>query len=141
RPAEPLNMTTRMNTRYQENILMTPLSTQAYAATNAIATPRTRLPKLSVLLALLWVLAGCAVGPEYQRPSVTIPSAYKEAPSDQPLPAHEAGTWQAAQPAEQTMRGQWWTLFGDDTLNALQREAQQANQSLRAAAARLEQAR
>src|SRR5690606_6059998 len=59
----------------------------------------------------------------------------------QPLPAHEAGTWQAAQPAEQALRGQWWTLFGDATLNALQREAQQANQSLRAAAARLQQAR
>src|SRR3546814_15943436 len=53
----------------------------------------------------------------------------------------EAGSWQTAQPAEQALRGQWWKLFGDDTLNALEDQAQQANQNLQAAAARLKQAR
>ncbi|MCD0504732.1 TolC family protein, partial [Bordetella petrii] len=93
----------------------------------------TRVP---ALLGVLLVLAGCAVGPEYQRPEVTTPAAYKEA-----LPAHEAGSWQTAQPAEQALRGEWWKLFNDETLNALETEAQQANHSLQAAAARLKQAR
>ncbi|MBO9354948.1 efflux transporter outer membrane subunit [Bordetella petrii] len=94
------------------------------------------LIRAPALLAALLVLAGCAVGPEYQRPDVDTPAAFKEA-----LPAQEAGSWQAAQPAEEALRGQWWKLFGDDTLNALEDEAQQANHSLQAAAARLKQAR
>lgn len=101
----------------------------------------TRLAKVSGLVALLLVLAGCAVGPQYQRPTVTTPAAFKEAPAVHPLPAHEAGVWQTANPADQTLRGEWWTIFGDDTLNALEHEAQQTNQNLRAAAARLKQAR
>ncbi|WP_162098135.1 efflux transporter outer membrane subunit [Bordetella petrii] len=94
------------------------------------------LTRAPALLAALLVLAGCAVGPEYQRPEVDTPAAYKEA-----LPAHEAGSWQTAQPAEEALRGEWWKLFGDDTLNALETQAQQANHSLQAAAARLKQAR
>ncbi|OZI80068.1 efflux transporter outer membrane subunit [Bordetella genomosp. 2] len=98
----------------------------------------TRVP---ALLAMLLVLAGCAVGPEYQRPDVAIPAAYKEAQAQPALAPHEAGSWQAAQPAEQALRGEWWKLFGDATLDALEAEAQQANQNLQAAAARLKQAR
>src|SRR3546814_5521426 len=94
------------------------------------------LTRAPALLAALRVLAGCAVGPEFQRPEVDTPSAVNGA-----LPAHEAGSWQTAQPAEQALRGQWWKLFGDDTLNALEDQAQQANQNLQAAAARLKQAR
>ena len=104
------------------------------------AAHRTFLRRISGLLAMLLVLAGCAVGPEYQRPLVTTPAAFKEAQVD-PLPAHEAGTWQAAQPAEQDLRGEWWKVFDDDALNALERDAQQANHNLQAAAARLKQAR
>lgn len=99
------------------------------------------LPKISGLLAMVLVLAGCAVGPEYQRPTVATPEAYKEAQTAPHLSEHESGSWQAAQPAEQMMRGEWWKLFGDETLNALELQAQQANQTLQAAAARLKQAR
>ena len=97
--------------------------------------------RIPALLAALLVLAGCAVGPEYHRPDVATPAAFKEAAAQPPLAPHEAGTWQAAQPAEQALRGEWWKLFGDDTLNALEDEAQRANHSLQAAAARLKQAR
>src|SRR5690606_7006258 len=50
-------------------------------------------------------------------------------------------SWKTAQPAEEALRGEWWKLFGDPTLNALEAEAQQANHNLQAAAARLKQAR
>lgn len=94
----------------------------------------------SALLAALLVLAGCSVAPTYERPSVDTPAAFKEA-----APAAKTGEngsqWKTAQPAEDIARGQWWTIFGDDKLNALEDTAQQANQDLKAAAARLGQAR
>ncbi|MVW79251.1 efflux transporter outer membrane subunit [Bordetella sp. 02P26C-1] len=100
-----------------------------------------RNAKVSSLLVLLMILAGCAVGPTYHRPDVTTPAHYKEAPQQQELAPHEAGAWQTANPAEAALRGEWWKLFNDETLNALEQEAHQANYSLQAAAARLKQAR
>lgn len=85
------------------------------------------------LLASLLLLAGCSVAPTYQRPDAITPTAYKEAP------AH--GNWQPAQPAEDIARGEWWKIFNDATLDALELEALNANQDLQAAAARLGQAR
>ncbi|MFD4840872.1 efflux transporter outer membrane subunit [Achromobacter sp. NPDC058515] len=96
-----------------------------------------RLTRGSALLAILLVLAGCAVGPTYERPSAATPAAFKEAA----LPAAEAGTWKPAEPSEDALRGAWWKVFGDEGLNQLEEEAQQANQDLQAAAARLTQAR
>lgn len=96
-----------------------------------------RLIRGSALLAVLLVLAGCAVGPTYERPAAAAPAAYKEAA----LPAAEAGTWTQAQPSEEALRGEWWKVFGDEGLNQLQDEAHKANQNLQAAAARLTQAR
>jgi len=90
------------------------------------------------LLAALLVLAGCSVAPTYQRPDVTAPAAFKEAPK---LDAEAEAKWKQAQPAEEIARGEWWKIFNDETLNKLEVEALQANQDLRAAAARLGQAR
>lgn len=100
-----------------------------------------RNAKVYGLLAMLLTLAGCSVGPAYHRPEVTTPTTYKEAPPQPELARNETGAWQTAQPAEQALRGEWWHLFNDQTLNALEREAHQANYSLQAAAARLKQAR
>lgn len=90
------------------------------------------------LLASLLVLAGCSVAPTYQRPDVTAPAAFKEAAKEA---APATGNWKKAQPAEEIARGEWWKIFNDETLNKLEVEALQANQDLRAAAARLGQAR
>ena len=90
------------------------------------------------LLAALLVLAGCSVAPTYQRPDVTTPAAFKEAPQ---LSAEQDAKWKQAQPAEEAARGEWWKIFNDETLNKLELEALQANQDLKAAAARLGQAR
>jgi len=100
----------------------------------------------SALLALLLTLAGCAVGPDYQRPAVATPAAYKESAADTAdatasLAGHQAGNWQTARPAEDALRGEWWKVFNDPALDALQAQAMQANQTLQAAAARLSQAR
>lgn len=93
---------------------------------------KTRVWGSSLLVSLL-VLAGCSVAPVYERPLVDTPVSYKEAPV--------ADGWKAAEPAEGLARGEWWKVFEDGTLDALQAQATAANQDLRAAAARLEQAR
>src|SRR3546814_18712917 len=46
-----------------------------------------------------------------------------------------------AHPSESMDRGQWWTIFGDPTLNGLEQQALSANHDLQAAAARVKQAR
>ena len=99
-------------------------------------TPRTALT--STLLASLLLLAGCSLAPTYQRPAATIPAAYKE-DAAATTPANEQ--WKLAQPADAAARGEWWLVFGDPTLNDLEQQALAANQSLKAAAARLGQAR
>ena len=92
--------------------------------------------KLLALTAAL-VLAGCSsVAPVYQKPEAPTPAAFKES-----LPADVAGTWKIAEPSEATARGRWWAIFGDARLDALEDEAAQANQSLKAGLARLAQAR
>lgn len=83
----------------------------------------------SLLTALV---AACSVGPTYQRPQVDVPSAFKEA-----APAGTSGVWKPAQPSDATPRGEWWTIFGDATLDKLEEQALAANQDLKAAAARV----
>jgi multidrug efflux system outer membrane protein len=89
------------------------------------------------LTALL--LAGCAVGPNYQRPEVVGTNA---------MPASFAGTtstnaakWKPAQPSAHLPRGSWWELFGDPELNHLEALATTNNQQLAAAFANFQQAR
>lgn len=92
----------------------------------------------SALLASLLILAGCSLAPTYQRPETAVPAAYKEAP---PADAAIGEQWKLAQPSDAAARGEWWQVFGDATLNDLEQQALAANQSLKAAAARLGQAR
>jgi outer membrane protein, multidrug efflux system len=76
------------------------------------------------------LLAGCAVGPDYHRPSADI------APAWQP-----AEPWHEAAPGDTALKGRWWELFEDPALNPLVEQALAGNQNLRVAAARLAQAR
>jgi multidrug efflux system outer membrane protein len=85
-----------------------------------------RSPFWAVILAV----AGCAVGPDYRRPSADVPPAWQP---DAP--------WHEAAPSDGALKGDWWRLFQDDALNPLVDRALTGNQDLRVAAARLEQAR
>jgi NodT family efflux transporter outer membrane factor (OMF) lipoprotein len=86
------------------------------------------MKKLSA--ALLVALAGCAVGPDYQRPPVEAPAEFKEMKG-----------WRAATPADALPRGDWWTAFNDPDLDALMKRVDVSNFNLRAAEARVRQAR
>jgi multidrug efflux system outer membrane protein len=92
-----------------------------------------RLPSLPGLaLAALALLAGCAVGPDYQRPEATaIPAAY----------AGATNGWKVAQPQGQLPKGNWWEIFGEPELSALEAQAAAANQQLKAAVERFAEAR
>jgi NodT family efflux transporter outer membrane factor (OMF) lipoprotein len=84
-----------------------------------------------VLLAIAALqLTGCVVGPKYHQPAVQAPPAYKE-----------LGDWKPAQPNDQNLGGEWWKIFQDPQLDALQQEVNVSNQNLKAAAAQYQQAR
>jgi NodT family efflux transporter outer membrane factor (OMF) lipoprotein len=83
-------------------------------------------------------LSGCRVGPQYVRPTVPLPPAFKEA-----LPENfkSGDGWKPAQPGDALLRGDWWTLFNDPQLNALEVQIDPANQTLKEAEANFRVAR
>jgi len=87
---------------------------------------------LSLVSIITLALAGCAIGPNYKRPTTDAPAHYK---------AEALGSWKEGQPVDHVPKGEWWKIFGDETLNDLERRATGVNQELKAAVARVEQAR
>ena len=83
---------------------------------------------VSLLLALIG-LGGCTVGPDYRRPEVAAPVAFKEAQG-----------WKPAEPRDQAPLGHWWEAWADPQLNALVAQVRISNQNVRAAAAQYRQA-
>jgi len=81
-----------------------------------------------VAIALL-MLTGCAVGPNYKRPPVTVPGTYRGLAAD-------------TDPQATASLGdeKWWTVYQDEQLQALIREALAQNYDMRIAAARVLQA-
>jgi outer membrane protein, multidrug efflux system len=73
------------------------------------------------------LLAGCALGPDYKRPPVTPPDAFR----GQLTPGESASLADAP----------WWEAFGDPALKSLIEEALANNYNVRIAAARVQQAR
>jgi NodT family efflux transporter outer membrane factor (OMF) lipoprotein len=86
----------------------------------------------------LMLLAGCMVGPKYQKPPVPVTPAYKEPPPDS---FKESDEWKASHPNAGALRGNWWEIFGDSQLNALEEQLTVSNQDLKMAEARFRQAR
>src|ERR1700722_11639195 len=78
--------------------------------------------KHAVSLALVGACMGCAVGPDYVKPVVQTPATW-----------HPEAPWQAAQPQDDAIRGDWWTLFNDPALNGLEQKAAAANPTLKSA--------
>ena len=99
------------------------------------------VPSAIAMLALVLLLAGCAVGPDFQRPSAPAVSGYTRGP----LPAQTAsaeitdGEEQSFVP-DRDIPGQWWRLFESPGLNALIDKALKRSPTLVAAQAALRQA-
>jgi NodT family efflux transporter outer membrane factor (OMF) lipoprotein len=75
-------------------------------------------------------LGACAVGPNYVRPKVETPPAFKEADG-----------WAPARPADGVDRGDWWAMFEDPLLDQLERKVSVSNQTLIADEAAYREAR
>jgi multidrug efflux system outer membrane protein len=78
-------------------------------------------------IATVMLLAGCQVGPDYERPATTDSASWREAT--------------APMAAASQLDTNWWTLFNDPVLNRLQRGALTDNQDLRLAVARVDESR
>lgn len=84
-------------------------------------------PKTCSLLTCITLslsLGGCALGPDFVRPSITIPAEFREA----------AG-WKQATPADTVSKTVWWERYGDATLNDLVRRVDIGNQNVAQATA------
>ncbi|MFT4436534.1 efflux transporter outer membrane subunit [Caballeronia sp. 15715] len=101
------------------------------------STNRHAFSHLAVISAMALV-SGCSLAPDYVRPDVNAPAAFKETPA---MGSAITGDWKIAQPSDQIARGQWWTVFQDPVLDRLEQTALDANQNLKAATARVKEAR
>jgi NodT family efflux transporter outer membrane factor (OMF) lipoprotein len=95
--------------------------------------------RLALMLGLGAVLAGCAVGPDYQPPTQGLGSAYGALATPSVNDARNRG-WIAAQAAQAPLPGNWWKAFGDSTLVSLMQALQQNNLSIIKAEAQYRQA-
>ena len=86
------------------------------------------LARYSFCLGAAALLAGCAVGPNFREPDLAgvTPAAW---------------SWAPAVPRDAAPKGPWWRLFADPALDELEAQALNASPTLRAAVARVEEAR
>jgi len=74
--------------------------------------------------------AGCTVGPNYQRASAPVPAKWDV-----------SEPWREGAPKDAAPKGEWWAVFHDDDLSALEKEALAANQTLQSAIANYNESR
>src|SRR5258708_9117796 len=83
-----------------------------------------------VLTVVLCSVAAYGGGPKYKKPDVAVPQNWQS-----PFP------WQQANPLDSLTKNAWWKIFGDSELDQYEDRAMDNNQTLKAAAARLAEAR
>ncbi len=88
--------------------------------------------RLLPIASLCGALAACSFAPHYSTPTP---------PTPPPPQFQEGRDWQPAAPADAENRGAWWTVFDDPLLDTLENKVTAANQGIKAAFARLQQAR
>jgi outer membrane protein, multidrug efflux system len=101
---------------------------------------RSLLVPLSACL-LVWILAGCTVGPDYHPPQTQTPSHWAS-PTIGPTTAPSTAPSTQSVTGEQPMGiVEWWTTFGDPLLDSLVRRAVESNLPLKQAESRIREAR
>ncbi|WP_437343902.1 efflux transporter outer membrane subunit [Pandoraea iniqua] len=92
--------------------------------------PARRWPRLTfACLASLMLLSACAVGPDYQRPAVAMPTQFTELEG-----------WTQARPDAEGPKGEWWKGFHDPLLDELMPQVEISNQTVRQSYANYQQA-
>jgi NodT family efflux transporter outer membrane factor (OMF) lipoprotein len=72
------------------------------------------------LLLVLLALSACMVGPDYHKPDPILSTEYKELQG-----------WTIAQPQDAADRGAWWSVYHDPVLDALERQVEVSNQTVK----------
>ena len=85
-----------------------------------------RLSSAALAFACVGLLQGCRVGPRYVAPNTPAPPAFKEAPQQ----SADGTTWIPATPQDATLRGNWWELYNEPELNALETQLNTSNQNI-----------
>ncbi|HSY05849.1 MAG TPA: efflux transporter outer membrane subunit [Steroidobacteraceae bacterium] len=88
-----------------------------------------RRAALAAVPVTVLALSGCAVGPNYHRPSAPVPQRFKEADG-----------WKPAEPREAASGTNWWSVYDDATLDGLEKQIDVSNQTLKASEATWRQA-
>src|SRR5271167_3711190 len=78
----------------------------------------------SAAVSSLVLLQGCVVGPKYSVPTAPTAPAFKE------QVAPDGTKWTPATPQDAAQRGQWWVIYNEPELNALEDQLNQSNQSI-----------
>jgi NodT family efflux transporter outer membrane factor (OMF) lipoprotein len=81
-------------------------------------------------LAVCVFTAGCTVGPKYQRATAPVPAKWDV-----------SEPWRESAPKDAVAKGEWWGVFHDDELSDIEKQALEANQTIKVSVAHLEQAR
>jgi NodT family efflux transporter outer membrane factor (OMF) lipoprotein len=84
---------------------------------------------LAGVLSAVVAAAGCAIGPNYHRPSAPTPQEYGE-----------LGGWTPIAPKDTIERGAWWSVYGDADLDRLERQVSISNQNVKVYEAQYAQA-
>ena len=93
---------------------------------------------LGVSLLGLLLFKGCDKAPKYKKPTTPTPPSYKEIT---PESFKETDNWKFAHPKDDTIRGNWWEMFNDPQLNALEEQVNISNQNIALADANFRAAR
>jgi NodT family efflux transporter outer membrane factor (OMF) lipoprotein len=113
-------------------------NTMSHSMKTIISLLKTETRMTVVALAFLVLFAGCSFAPKYAKPAVQTPAAYKELAPEQ---FKAIDGWKAAEPKDDMIRGQWWEMFHEPELNALENQVAISNQSVAVALANFRAAR
>lgn len=94
----------------------------------------TKWMKWAGLMILPSLLSACMIGPNYKRPCAIVPAQYKE------VSKKWKKEWKVAEPRDMASRGEWWRIFHDPELNALEDQLNASNQSIATARANYQNA-
>src|ERR1700730_8976224 len=109
------------------NMLPTRIASMTLSMTG-LRISAARSSTVAIGLVMMISLSGCAVGPRYHRLSAPVPPQFNEA-----VPTQASATTPIAY-------NDWWRVFDDPVLGQLENEADSANQDIRVAVARVDQA-
>ena len=92
--------------------------------------PADQIFRVTVLMLVVALTSGCAVGPDYTRPAVPTPQSFN-------VPTG----WKVAEPHDAEIPADWWKMFNDPVLADYEQRVSQSNQTLAQREAALRQAR